>query len=106
VDFLKYFADLTEAYFGKNDFFPFNREDLKKYDPSRVSTDARRLGPAERRCGPVTEAMNGPSPTVHHGLMELMEPGAHATGLYDIAPSGGSIRGFVGDVSRTRGPRP
>jgi hypothetical protein len=49
--------------------------------------------------------MNGPSPAVHHGLMELMEPGAHATGLYDIAPSGGSIPGFVGDVSRTRGLR-
>ena len=30
----QYFADLTEAYFGKNDFFPFNREDLKKYDPT------------------------------------------------------------------------
>ena len=34
VDCLKYFGDLTEAYFGKNDFFPFNREDLKKYDPT------------------------------------------------------------------------
>ncbi len=30
----EYFAELTEAYFGKNDFFPFTREDLKKYDPA------------------------------------------------------------------------
>lgn len=30
----EYFADLTEAYFGKNDFFPFDRADLKKYDPT------------------------------------------------------------------------
>ncbi len=30
----EYFADLTEAYFGKNDFFPFTREDLKDHDPT------------------------------------------------------------------------
>jgi hypothetical protein len=29
----EYFAEATEAYFGKNDFFPFTREDLKKFDP-------------------------------------------------------------------------
>ena len=29
----EYFSELTEAYFGKNDFFPFTREDLKKHDP-------------------------------------------------------------------------
>ncbi len=29
----EYFAELTEAYFGKNDFYPFNREELKKHDP-------------------------------------------------------------------------
>jgi hypothetical protein len=29
----EYFAELTEAYFGKNDFFPFNREQLKAHDP-------------------------------------------------------------------------
>ena len=29
----EYFAETTEAYFGVNDFFPFNREDLKKHDP-------------------------------------------------------------------------
>jgi hypothetical protein len=34
TNYKEYFADLTEAYFGKNDFFPFNREDLKKYDPT------------------------------------------------------------------------
>ena len=34
TNYKEYFADLTEAYFGKNDFFPFNREELKKYDPT------------------------------------------------------------------------
>ncbi|MDG2125062.1 MAG: hypothetical protein P8J87_15275 [Verrucomicrobiales bacterium] len=29
----EYFAELSEAYFGKNDYYPFNREELKKYDP-------------------------------------------------------------------------
>jgi hypothetical protein len=29
----EYFAELTEAYLGKNDFYPFTREDLKKHDP-------------------------------------------------------------------------
>ena len=34
TNYKEYFAELTEAYFGKNDFFPFNRVDLKKYDPT------------------------------------------------------------------------
>jgi VHL beta domain len=30
----EYFAELTEAYFGLNDFYPFNRADLEKHDPA------------------------------------------------------------------------
>ena len=29
----EYFAELTEAYYGNNDYFPHNREQLKKFDP-------------------------------------------------------------------------
>jgi hypothetical protein len=29
----EYFAELTEAYFGRNDFFPFVRAELQQYDP-------------------------------------------------------------------------
>jgi hypothetical protein len=29
----EFFAELSEAYFGLNDFFPFNRLDLEKFDP-------------------------------------------------------------------------
>lgn len=29
----EYFAELTESYFGKNDYFPFTRSDLEKFDP-------------------------------------------------------------------------
>ncbi len=28
-----YFAELTEAYFGENDFYPFTKQELKQYDP-------------------------------------------------------------------------
>ena len=33
TDRMEYFAELSEAYFGKNDFFPFTREELKTHDP-------------------------------------------------------------------------
>lgn len=29
---MEYFAELTEAFFGRNDFFPFDRAELKKHD--------------------------------------------------------------------------
>ena len=29
----EYFAEVTEAYFGNNDWFPHNRKELKEYDP-------------------------------------------------------------------------
>lgn len=29
----EYFAELTESYFGENDFYPFTRADLKNHDP-------------------------------------------------------------------------
>jgi hypothetical protein len=29
----EYFAESSEAYFGKNDFFPFDRAELEKHDP-------------------------------------------------------------------------
>ena len=29
----EYFAECTEAYFSRNDFFPFTREELKQHDP-------------------------------------------------------------------------
>lgn len=28
----EFFAEMTESYFGKNDFYPFNRQELKEYD--------------------------------------------------------------------------
>ena len=34
---MEYFAESTEAYFGKNDFEPFTRTDLKAFDPAAWS---------------------------------------------------------------------
>jgi Mlc titration factor MtfA (ptsG expression regulator) len=30
----EYFAETTEAYFSRNDFFPFTKEELKQHDPA------------------------------------------------------------------------
>jgi dipeptidyl-peptidase-4 len=32
----EYFAESTEAYFGRNDFFPFDRAELQQHDPAMV----------------------------------------------------------------------
>lgn len=44
---MEYFAESTEAYFGKNDFFPFNRAELKKHDPLVHDLVARLWGAKE-----------------------------------------------------------
>lgn len=31
---MEYFAELTEAYLGKNDFFPYGRQELAQHDPA------------------------------------------------------------------------
>lgn len=33
TDHKEYFAESTEAFFGQNDFFPFNSQELKRHDP-------------------------------------------------------------------------
>lgn len=34
TDSKEYFSEITEAYFGKNDYYPFVRDELKTFDPS------------------------------------------------------------------------
>jgi hypothetical protein len=41
----EYFAETTEAFFGENDFFPFNRADLEKHDPEMSQLLARVWNP-------------------------------------------------------------
>jgi putative heme-binding domain-containing protein len=34
---MEYFAETTEAFFSRNDFFPFTRDELKKHDPDMLN---------------------------------------------------------------------
>lgn len=43
----EYFAEVTEAYFYRNDFFPFVRGELKRHDPAMHDLLAEIWGPAE-----------------------------------------------------------
>jgi len=38
---MEYFAESTEAFFSRNDFFPFNRDELKQHDPEMEQLLAR-----------------------------------------------------------------
>jgi len=40
----EYFAETTEAFFGRNDFYPFTRADLEKHDPEMFHLLARVWG--------------------------------------------------------------
>lgn len=40
----EYFAESTEAYFSRNDFFPYNREQLKRHDPGMFELLGRLWG--------------------------------------------------------------
>jgi hypothetical protein len=37
TDYKEFFAEMSEAYFGMNDFFPFNRAELKREEPELFS---------------------------------------------------------------------
>ncbi|WP_052031982.1 anthrax toxin lethal factor-related metalloendopeptidase [Novipirellula maiorica] len=43
----EYFAETSEAYFSRNDFFPFDREELKNHDPEMLALLAELWGDAE-----------------------------------------------------------
>jgi hypothetical protein len=50
----EYFAELTEAYFGVNDFFPFHWRELKEYDPTGFALMEQVWGKPRRRALPKT----------------------------------------------------
>jgi len=41
---MEYFAELTEAFFSRNDFFPFTREELHRHDPEMENLLAKLWG--------------------------------------------------------------
>ena len=44
----EYFAECTEAFFSRNDFFPFTREDLKQHDPDMFALLGRLWNPSPK----------------------------------------------------------
>lgn len=47
TDHKEYFAETTEAYFSRNDFFPFTRDELDKHDPQMLKVIERVWGIAK-----------------------------------------------------------
>ena len=41
----EYFAEMSEAYWGENDYYPFNYEQLKKHDPTAFAAMEKIWGP-------------------------------------------------------------
>lgn len=48
---MEYFAESTEAFFSRNDFFPFNREELKQHDPEMEKLLERLWNPPAAQAG-------------------------------------------------------
>ncbi len=44
---MEYFAEATEAYFGTNDFFPFDRPELERHDPGMTTLLGKLWGEPE-----------------------------------------------------------
>jgi hypothetical protein len=45
----EYFAEATEAFFSRNDFFPYTRDDLRRHDPEMCDIVGRLWGVADPR---------------------------------------------------------
>jgi hypothetical protein len=48
---MEFFAEMTEAYFGQNDFFPFNRAELQREEPELYELLTKIWGPRRRNGG-------------------------------------------------------
>jgi hypothetical protein len=47
VNPMEYFAETTEAFFSRNDFYPFNRDELRKHDPEMAALLGKLWGVGE-----------------------------------------------------------
>jgi hypothetical protein len=62
TDAKEYFAELTEAYFGKNDFFPYERAELKSHDQEGYAVLEQAWGDiAEKGINPTTTDVRAPA---------------------------------------------
>lgn len=57
-----FFAEITESLYGHNDFFPFHRQDLVRYDPDACAMAVKAWGAASRLCSDEPAPTPKPSP--------------------------------------------
>ena len=55
-DQMEFFAEMTEAYFGSNDFYPFVTGELKQAEPETFALIAKIWGPLPELPQPKTKA--------------------------------------------------
>ncbi len=77
TDHKEFFAEMTEAYFGTNDFFPFNRGELMEAEPAIYKLMAAIWGPVQ-----AGSATTGVAPVAHP-----LAAGAAATTLWYAQPA-------------------
>ena len=53
---MEFFAEMTEAYFGSNDFYPFVTSELKQAEPETFALIAKIWGPLPELPQPKTKA--------------------------------------------------
>jgi len=78
---MEFFAEMTEAYFGTNDFYPFNRAELMQAEPALYQLLATIWGPVQT--GDKHPAKPAQTVPVSHKLA----PGAAATTLWYAQPA-------------------
>jgi hypothetical protein len=52
TDVMEYFAETTEAFFGRNDFFPYTREEFETHDPEMFALLGKLWGVTEKANAP------------------------------------------------------
>jgi hypothetical protein len=87
---LEYFAELTEAYFGLNDYYPFNKAQLETYDPlgySALQTIWEPCSPSsaeERVLAPAPDVYPNPARGKFFVKPGIAEGGEYQVNLYDL----------------------
>jgi alpha-L-fucosidase 2 len=81
TDQKEFFAEMTEAYFGVNDFFPFNRGELQTAEPEIYQLMTEIWGPVQ------TSAATKKSAQAERAQPHPLRPGSAATVLWYAHPA-------------------
>ncbi len=84
TDYKEFFAEMTEAYFGTNDFFPFNRAELMTAEPEIYRLLETIWGPVETEQSKAKRARPQPQGAL---AAPRLRPGAAATVVWYRQPA-------------------